>query len=551
MDERATRLLKTYETLDGEKQNFKTLFEEVGRYILPTKVRTRQTLSPGTRRGAERYDSTGVDAADKLASNMSATVIPRHRKWLTLRFAQDELNEVQTITTWLDECRDVMLKHFASSNFYQVADESFLDLVGFCTDCMFVRAREPSGPYFGGLVFESWAIDEYVFAPGPDGRPDAVFRKFQMSADAAERRFREMPRFRGFGEKVQRALDNKQKPAERYKKFWFLHAIMPRNAERGDQRENPFLYTSEYICVDDKKVLSKGGYHEFPAAITRWRMNSQDAGWGRGPGLNAMSDILSLNEAQRLNFKAWAKDIDPPLVVRHKGVIGQLRTSPSGITYVRQREDIGYLESGGRYDVSRYNKAEVQQAVRWHFYTDQLEKLIGDPQPNMTAYEFSKRVEMMQKLLGPTLGRLEHEKLNRVVYRCFNLLLRGGAFPEPPQELDGVQATLDIEYEGALARAQRMEEAESIERAYMFGGQIAQLTGDPSHLDVLDGDAAMKTASSLFGVPADVLRDPKAIKALRDARAEQAKQQQQMAQAAEIAKMAKDAGQSGLIPAEG
>ena len=52
-----------------------------------------------------------------------------------------------------------------------------------------------------------------------------------------------------------------------------------------------------------------------------------------------------------------------------------------------------------------------------------------------------KRVEVLERkeefirTIGPVFGRLESDYIGQVVERGFNILLRAGAFPEPPEAL--------------------------------------------------------------------------------------------------------------------
>ena len=85
-------------------------------------------------------------------------------------------------------------------------------------------------------------------------------------------------------------------------------------------------------------------------------------------------------------------------------------------------------------------------------------------------------------------------------------MMRAGQLPLPPDEL--VDAELDIEYVGPLARAQQMPEVAAIERTYQSVAGIAQLTGDTAGLRRLNVDEATKRLAELYGFPAGALRAP-------------------------------------------
>ena len=154
----------------------------------------------------------------------------------------------------------------------------------------------------------------------------------------------------------------------------------------------------------------------------------------------------------------------------------------------------------------------------------------------MTATEVQVRYELMQRLLGPTLGRFQSEFLNPLIDRVFGIMFRAGAFREPPEIMGGQQ--IDVEFIGPLARSQRMEEATAVERLYQLAMEIGQ--ADPSVLDLINNDVAIRMRATLLGVPKSVLRGEDEVEELRQQRAEQQQQMQEQQMMAEQAKAMKD-----------
>jgi hypothetical protein len=138
---------------------------------------------------------------------------------------------------------------------------------------------------------------------------------------------------------------------------------------------------------------------------------------------------------------------------------------------------------------------------------------------------------LMQRLLGPTLGRFQSEFLNPLIERVFGIMYRAGALMPEPDIIKG--SKIDVEYLGPLARSQRMEEAVSIERLYQLAMNVAQV--DPAIMDNINHDEAIRLRGNLLGVPKTVLRGKDEVEEMRNARAEQqqmaAMAQEQQAQA--------------------
>ena len=168
---------------------------------------------------------------------------------------------------------------------------------------------------------------------------------------------------------------------------------------------------------------------------------------------------------------------------------------------------------------------QLRQAIRQAYYSDQLQLQEG---PQMTATEVQVRYELMQRLLGPTLGRFQSEFLNPLIERTFGIMFRAGALMPEPEIIKG--SKIDVEYVGPLARSQRMEEAVAIERLYSLAMNVVQI--DPSIMDNIDHDEAIRMRAKLLGVPKTVLRGSEEVDEMREQRAEQQAmmQQQQLAQ---------------------
>ena len=204
--------------------------------------------------------------------------------------------------------------------------------------------------------------------------------------------------------------------------------------------------------------------------------------------------------------------------------------TPAGITVVRNDGAVKPLQIGTNWQITDLKENQLRTAIRHAYYSDQLQLQEG---PQMTATEVQVRYELMQRLLGPTLGRFQSEFLNPLIERVFGIMFRAGALLPEPESIRGTK--IDVEYLGPLARSQRMEESVAIERLYSLAMNIAQI--DPAIMDNIDHDEAVRLRGKLLGVPKTVLRGKEDVDNMRNARAEQqqmaqmAQEQQQVAQA--------------------
>jgi hypothetical protein len=139
----------------------------------------------------------------------------------------------------------------------------------------------------------------------------------------------------------------------------------------------------------------------------------------------------------------------------------------------------------------------------------------------------------MQKLLGPTLGRLQADLLEPLIETCFKILMRAGRVPEIPSVVMEGESELEIEFTGPMPLAQKADSAAAIEAEFAMAAQLSQSFG-PEVLDVIDAPVGMREHARMKGVPAKMIRSEAKVRKMGEERKAAAAQQQQL-QAAEAA----------------
>lgn len=508
-EERVTDLISRYERLYSDQSNFRILWQDLADYILPRKSNILSLKSAGSKQTERLFDSTAIHANELLAASMATSLTPSNARWFYLKTRDPGLNEDDAVKEWLEDCSDRMDRVIHQSNFASEVNECRVEFGCFGIAALFCEEKPLSVEGFSGINFKSFSVGEYVISEDYAGRVNMIIRKFELPAVEAMRKFK-----KNVGEKVAKAAASSN---DRDKLFPFLWAVMPMEDWRSASRKKKVLpYASCYVNLSEKSLIQEGGYHEFPVMVPRWAKASNEV-YGRGPGFTALPDVRTLNKAIELDLRAWAKAIDPPLLVKDGGVIGSVRVTPSGITYVRQLDQIKTLESTSKFDVTQIKVNDLRSSIRRIFFSDQLQL---QESPKMTASEVYVRYELMQRILGPTLGREESEELSPLIERVFGIMSRGGAFREPPDALKqrSGEDLLDVEYEGPMARAQRLGELNALQKFYSFVGPISAV--QPEVLDIVDTDKAAREVADVTGVPAKIIRDEDQVKAIRQQRGE-------------------------------
>ena len=525
-------------SLESIHTQWRGQWQDLGDYILPRKTNVHQENfhNPGRSKTDRLFDSTAVHSNEILASSMAGSLTNQGMKWFSLKTRDEEINSIHSVLMWLQDCTQRMHRAVQQSNFASEVLEVYLDLGALGTGALLIEERPQEMGRFTGLQFRACNIGEYLIDEDADGFVDTVFRTIPMTARQI------VTKWKGQASPAT-VREAEQRPDTM---MTVLHAVFPRQGRMGLSSKT-FPFASYYIELKDKNLLDEGGFHENPYAVPRWTKVSYEK-YGRGPGFTALPDVKVLNKVKELSLKTWGKVLDPPMAIQHDGIVGALRLTPGGINYTRglPREVMEQMKIDARFDISQIKEEELRGSIRNIFWSNQLELQQG---PQMTAQEVMVRYEMMQKLLGPTLGRLEAELLNPVIKRTFGIMMRAGAFLDPPQELDMyVQegGVLDIEYESPIARAQRSGDATAIQSVFEFVAPMMEM--QPEILDNFDMDKIVRVLSDVRALPVKVLRDAEEVQAMRDERAEaQAKQAKQE----EMAMMAESAGKMAPAIKEG
>lgn len=510
---------KRVDALASDRGTWEVNWQEILDYVMPRKADVVTMRTKGEKRTEVLFDSTAITANNLLAASLQGTLTSPSLPWFSIKLRDEEINENRDVQLWLEDTARRMYDTFNETNFNTEVHEMYLDLCSIGTGALFVEEGN-RGYDKDGIHFNCLHIAEYYIQENINGKVDTLYRKYKLTARQAVQEFGE----KNVGEKILQAA--KEKPDQ---KFNFIHAVEPTDDyKRATGKSSTKLpFHSCHVCEEDKMVVRTGGYNEFPYLVPRWSKATGEI-FGRSPSYNALPDIKTLNKAVEIGLKAWAKAIDPPLLVQDDGVIGRVRTTPAGITVVRNDGAIKPLQIGSNWQITDLKENQLRTAIRQAYYSDQLQLQEG---PQMTATEVQVRYELMQRLLGPTLGRFQSEFLNPLIERVFGIMYRAGALLPEPSVVRG--SKIDVEYVGPLARSQRMEEAVAIERLYQLAMNIAQV--DPAIMDNINHDEAVRLRGKLLGVPKTVLRGKDEVEEMRNARAEQqqmaAMAQQQQAQA--------------------
>ena len=523
----AQRLSDRWGQMDTAAINWKLHWQRVYEFIVPRKEDVIAVRMPGDDRESDIYDTTPVMANEELAAALHSMLTNPELRFFELLFGDPKLDDLPQVKQWCETCADSMYQVLNSSNFQTEIHEAYIDLGAAGTACIYMEENEEFVVHFSTRALKEVRLDENYL-----GQVDTVARSFKLRPFQILQMFPELKE-EDLSAALQMAADKNA-----VDQIQILHMVEPvaavRDLEQRDRvKAKGHKYSSTYMLYDKKFIISQNSYEEFPYCTPRWSKTTGEL-YGRGPGFQMLPDIMMLNAMMLTVIQSAQITVAPPFLIEDDSVIGQVRLTPAGLTIVRAgAEPPKALISGARIDLGQNALEDLRKRIRTGFHLDQMK--LPTESPQRTAEEVRQIVEEQMRLMGPVLGRQHFELLRPLITRLFGIMGRRRMFPPPPQEIVGKRFT--VRYSSILARAQRMQEMQNIQRAIVTLQPIAQMK--PEIMDNVKMDDLVQEVLRGYGVPERLIptdQELRKIRAQQQQQMQQAQQQQQQQQQSEVAK---------------
>jgi hypothetical protein len=522
----ADHLYRRWQSAQTERMPWLAVWQETAQYVRPSRQQVAyRTDIPPVSGFEDLFDGTAIQANMVHASGCMSRLTPAMSPWFAFEPPRDRAH-IDEVKRWYAQCTEIAIEALATSNFYTEIHECYLDRGAFGSACMHIE-----GTMKHPLNFRTHEIGTFAFALGADGRVDTVFRELDFNAREASQVFRpeELP------ECIRKELEANVETTAKHK---FLHALYPRSdSERdGFKLDGPNkAIASVYLYVKDKTIVRIGGYEEMPCLGSRYLCWGNHA-YGFSPAWQALPECRQLNELQQ-NLDVLAEIAANPRILLPSDHEGEVDMRSLGVTYFKEADKVPReWATGGRYDIGLERVKQKQDAIKQAYHVE-LFQMWSAMTKQMTALEASAREQEKMDLFSPTFTLLTTELLGPALRRVFALLLRQNVFPMPPEQ------AVQINYRGAwevpdpqiryisrLALALKAHAKGGFSRLMSMMGPLLEV--DPSLMDLLDLDAAIREMSYDENIPTRWLRSAANVEQLRQARAAAQAQQMQAQQAA-------------------
>lgn len=490
------------------RQDYEDECRAIARFAMPARSRFLSAeKGPQQRRARNRslLDEHGITSFRTLANGMTSGLSSPSRPWMKLASYEEGLSDDPDVKTWLADVERLILAFMAQTNFYSAAKTGYHELGLFGTEAA-VMIEHPDV----GMVAHCLTFGEYWIGVGTDMLPDSLYRRCPMSVRQAVQMFNG-----NVSSRVRQAYDRSayEDVVDAYQAIEPDPAWVP---------GSPFSkrYRSVYWDAEDHKdtLLKVGGYHSKPFWAARWDTAGGDT-YGYSPGMEALPSLRELQmqnkrENEVIDQVAKPEKVAPPNVK----ITGQ----PGNVVTASQADKDGFFipypvphqaaETVAEKIARLYRKIDTTSFAEMFMA---ITNMAGIQPRNME--EIAARNEEKLTQLGPTIERVNNEKLAVAVDRVFDIMLRGEMLPPIPEALEG--KPLKVEFISILTQMQRMVGLGQIERTVSFIGNIAG--AQPEALDKLDVDELVDEYADRAGTPPRVIRSSKQVAEIRAARQQQ------------------------------
>ncbi|RWC32028.1 MAG: phage tail protein [Mesorhizobium sp.] len=547
-DSRARDILSRQAELESERSQYEHVWEAVAEFCDPDAPdmwsgRRRQAGADSQaerqeRRGARVYANTINSAANRLAAGLESLIIPQSEKWHGLSTAAMNDEESDEEKEWAEALRDFLfsLRYSANSNFVPATQACLRNVVRYGP--AYLYAEEGFAPHTL-IRYASIPVVEGYLCRNRWGQVDIFHRRYERTARQAA----QLLGYEKLPARIKMLVDD---PAKCETKISLIQCIQPRDERKmyrlgGSYQYLDTAFASYHVLEDEEVIVRESGFRSFPVSCFNWRRYEGDP-YGISPTIEALTTVREENAVRRSGLRALQQVTDP--ATASKARLDYVPVLNPGENYPGLIDDQGRPLiapiATGQNPTYAFSYAESRaEEIRDMMFVNLFQTLVQNPQ--MTATEALIRQEEKGALLGPS-GSIIQAGFASNLDRELGILEDKGLYEEdsrflPPASLAGkaVRPT----FTGPLDVLRRSAEARDTIQVVTTAMQMAQF--DPSVMDNIDGDEALKIVQSAGRSPQRIFRRQDEVAGIRDARAKALAAQAGMAAIASAGKVAKDA----------
>lgn len=519
-NERLWRLFrKRYQAAQTVADLWASILEACYYYAVPYRNRFyRPKEQQGEFKATRLYDTTAVEATKTFVSKLHGAMTPPQVQWgyLDIDETFNDLEEIEknAVQQELDNYMRKMFVYIHESNFDVVINECYFDLaIG--TSCVVVNSFTDEQP----LLFTSVPMDKLAIEESFTGKVDSWFRYWEdVKINEIKVRW---PNAILTPDMIMMVIEN---PDAVCRMLYEGVMYMP-------HKDKPYVYmvgTAECPILRDE-------FESNPGIVWRFQKVNSEV-FGRGPVMDALPSMISLNELARIELAAANLNTFKPYMGFSDAVFNPHTFKLEPFTVI----PIAPIGAGAQTPlIPLPGSADPQfsQLTIMDLRNQIKALLFNDINPNQgaqppTATESMIIQQTQAERIGPLFSRLQQEFLWPVIKRCAHILDKRGILPYP--NIKGVK--INFRYRSPLALAKGTQDIARFTQYY----QLLQgmLGAGPAITYINTGLAPFLMAQQMqvdpryLNTPEDVARVAQEQQDAQDSMVDAANQEQQNEQVA-------------------
>lgn len=440
------RLKKRYQKAKGIADLWQSLLEACFHYAIPNKNRFYLPTGDfqGDMRNARVYDTTAVDGTKTFVSKIHSTMTPPRVQWGFLEVDpivwKDPTVTLADVQRWQQILNDYMRKLFTfvhASNFDVIINECYYDLaIG--TSCIVINQGDDKRP----IVCTSIPMDKMAIEEAANGRVESWYRTWEnLKINELKTRWQNIILSDDM------IVDLMQDQDAVVKKLYEGVAYFPDGVK-------PYCY----VVWSDNAVLLQEWTDSNPGIVWRFQKVNNET-WGRGPVMDALPSIITLNELAMIDMCAANLNVFKPFMAfsdtifnPHTFKLAPFSIIPIAPIGIGGSAPLIPLPSSADPNYAQMKMADLRMQVKTLLFAETAsDSLSVQPQ---TAYELGLKQQTLAEKIGPLFSRHEQEFLAPVINRIAYILHNMGLLPKP--DIDG--KPIRFRYKSPLALSQGQQD---------------------------------------------------------------------------------------------
>jgi hypothetical protein len=441
------QFLKRQKKAQGVAYLWASLLEACYYYAVPQRNRYwRPKQQQGESKGTRIYDTTAVEATKTFVSKLHDAMTPPGVQWgflmLDGEWTTADVMEVEEAQGALDQYMRKLFNYIHASNFDVAINECYFDLaIG--TSCLIVNQNNDKNP----LVFTSVPMDILSIEEAMTGRVESWYRTW------------EDVKINEITQRWPKAVITAQMEADMLQdRDSIISKIYEGVMYKPEVEDKPYCY----MVTTDQDILFCEYLESNPGIVWRFQKTNNET-WGRGPVMDALPSIISLQEMARVELASANLNTFRPYMGFSDSVFNPHTFKLEPFTII----PIAPIGSGGQLPLvplpesanpqfAQLTINDLRYQIRQLLFTDQLMQASTTGresiQPTTATEQMVNKQELAERI-GPLFSRLQQEFLEPLIMRVSYILDKMGLLPRP--KIDGKLVTFKYKSPLALAKGQQ------------------------------------------------------------------------------------------------